>query len=386
MPEVAIFRNNLFRISEPFITEQAQRLQRYRPFYLGRLRFGAVPDGAEALALEDFTGIGKWPRIGAQMLSRDPAPYLRLLRSRRPALIHAHFGIDGVYALPVARRLGVPLVTTFHGYDATLATRHFLYSPAWFNYPLFRRHLARQGRLFLCVSEFIRQRVLAMGFPEDRTHVHYIGIDVEATQTRDPAEELPIILHVGRQVEMKGTAYLIRAFASIADQRPDVELVIIGDGALRGRMQALAQSLGLGPKVRFLGALPHHSVMAWMRKAAMMVLPSVQTRTGRNEGLGMVFLEAAATGVPMIGSHQGGIPETIVDGETGLLVPQRNVEALAAQIERLLDDRGMREHMGRQARALVEQRFDIRGQTARLEAFYDLALSSPSRAPTPAQR
>lgn len=376
MREVAIFRHNLFKISEPFITQQAQQLERFKPFYLGRLRYGDPPNGAEAMALQDRPGRGTLPGIGWQMLTRDPQPYQRLLGNRRPALIHAHFGIDGVYALPLAKRLRVPLVTTFHGFDATLANGYFLCSPAWANYPLFRRQLARQGAVFLCVSSFIRDRVLAMGFPEERTHVHYIGIDLESTRVRAPDQETPMILHVGRQVAMKGTVYVIRAFARLAQQIPDVELVIIGDGPLRKRMQSLAQSLGLAERIRFLGALPHQQVMTWMRKAAMLVLPSVRTRTGRNEGLGMVLLEAAATGVPMIGSRQGGIPEAIIDGETGLLVSERNDEELAAAMNTLLNDPAMRLHMGQQARTLVERRFDIRRQTAKLERHYENTLSS----------
>jgi len=376
MREVAIFRHNLFKISEPFITQQAQQLERFKPFYLGRLRYGDPPNGAEAMALQDRPGRSTLPGIGWQMLTRDPQPYQRLMGNHRPALIHAHFGIDGVYALPLAKQLRVPLVTTFHGFDATLANGYFLCSPAWANYPLFRRQLARQGAVFLCVSSFIRDRVLAMGFPEERTHVHYIGIDLESTGVRAPDQETPMILHVGRQVAMKGTVYVIRAFARLAQQIPGVELVIIGDGPLRKRMQSLAQSLGLTERIRFLGALPHQQVMTWMRKAAMLVLPSVRTRTGRNEGLGMVLLEAAATGVPMIGSRQGGIPEAISDGETGLLVSERNDEELAAAMNTLLNDPAMRLHMGQQARTLVERRFDIRRQTAKLERHYENTLSS----------
>src|SRR6185312_15137039 len=142
--EVAVFRHNLFRISETFITQQAGALGRYRPLYVGRLRQGAGPAGAESRVLGDLGGVWKWPRIGWQMLSRGPGPYLRLLADRPPALIHAHFGVEGVYALPVAKRLGIPLITTFHGFDATLSTAALLSSPAWANYPLFRGRLARQ--------------------------------------------------------------------------------------------------------------------------------------------------------------------------------------------------------------------------------------------------
>ena len=131
MREVAIFRHNLFKTSEPFIAQQAECLRRYRPVFLGRLRFGAPPQGAQSLALEDLAGRWRLPYALWQMLRCDPRPYERLLRGRRPALIHAHFGIEGVYALPLAKRLGIPLVTMFHGFDATLANYALLSSPAW---------------------------------------------------------------------------------------------------------------------------------------------------------------------------------------------------------------------------------------------------------------
>jgi glycosyltransferase involved in cell wall biosynthesis len=315
-------------------------------------------------------------RIGMQMLTRDPAPYLRLLDGRRPALIHAHFGIEGVYALPLAQRLGVPLVTTFHGFDATLSTAALLASPAWANYPLFRRRLAREGNLFLCASSFIRDRVLAMGFPEARTVVHHIGVDCRSIRPRDPREETRTILHVARLVEVKGTSHLIRAFERLARGFEDVELVIIGDGPLKNSLRALVQSLGLTRRVRFLGARPHDQVIEWLRKAAMLVLPSVRTSSGRVEGLGMVLLEAGATGVPAIGSRIGGIPEAIIDGQTGFLAPERDVDALAGRIGDLLNDPALRSRLGAEARAFVLERFDIHRQTGLLEGLYDRVLSA----------
>ena len=131
MRQVGIFRHNLFRLSEPFITQQAERLHRYRPLYLGRLRYGAPPPGAEALALEDLAPQMRLLPAAWHMLSASPHPYLYMLEGRRPDLIHAHFGVEGVYALPLAARLGVPLVTTFHGFDATLGPIGLLANPAW---------------------------------------------------------------------------------------------------------------------------------------------------------------------------------------------------------------------------------------------------------------
>ena len=373
--DIVVFRQNLFRVSEPFITQQAEALPYYRPIYLGRRRYGAAPDGARSLALHDGAGWSALPEIGWQMLTRRPAPYRRLLAGCRPALIHAHFGIDGVCVLPLARRLSIPLVTTFHGFDATLSTAALLSSPAWANYPLFRHRLARHGALFLCVSEFIRERVLAMGFPEASTHVHYTGVDCQAIQPRQRREENRTILHVARLVEMKGTEHLLRAFAGLAPRHADTDLVVIGDGPLRRRLHALAGRLGLEHRVRFLGALPHVQVAARLRQAAMLVLPSVRTGTGRVEGLGMVLLEAAATGVPVIGSRVGGIPEGLLDGKTGFLVPERDPAALCSRMTDLLDEPELRYRMGDAARTFVEQRFDIRQQSAALERLYDGVLA-----------
>jgi glycosyltransferase involved in cell wall biosynthesis len=371
LDQIAIFRHNLFKVSEPFIAEQAQQLRRYRPVYVGRMRFGPPPDGASSLALEDLYTRFALPRIGWQMITGNPRPYLRLMEHQRPSLIHAHFGIEGVSALPLAAELEIPLVTTFHGFDATLKTRAMLGSPAYFRYPLLRRKLAREGDLFLCASAFIRQRLLAMGFPEARTHIHYIGVDCRAIRPREDSEEQPVILHVARLVEVKGTSYLLRAFAALARRYDSVKLVIIGEGPLRRRLQALAASLGMHDRVEFLGALPHADVLSWARKAAMLVLPGIRTSTGREEGLGIVLLEAAATGLPIIGSRVGGIPECILDGRTGFLVPERDEHALAQRMTELLDDPLRRRQMGIAGRALVERQFDIHRQTEALESLYD---------------
>ena len=371
LPEVAIFRHNLFRISEPFIAEQAQHLRRYRPLYVGRKRFGLPPDGASSLALEDLYTRWKLPRIGWQMLTGDAQPYQRLMARHRPSLIHAHFGIEGVSALGLAMQLKIPLVTTFHGFDATLKTHAMLGSPAWFRYPLLRGKLAREGNLFLCASAFIRRKLLETGFPESRTLTHYIGVDCQTIRPRADFEETPLILHVARLVEVKGTRYLLRAFARVARKYDRVKLLIIGDGPLRRQLHALTASLGMRDRVEFLGAVPHVAVLSWMRKAAMLVLPGIRTATGREEGLGMVLLEAAATGLPIVGSRVGGIPECMLEGKTGFLVPERDEDALARRLAELLEDPVRRHQMGAAGRALIEDRFDIDRQTAVLENYYD---------------
>ena len=291
-------------------------------------------------------------------------------------MIHAHFGPDAVYALPLARQLGVPLVTTFHGFEVTTSASALLRSgsPYLINYLLFKRQLARYGALFLCVSEHIRRHALALDFPEARTRLHYIGIEAPVGDAEAASASLNI-LHVARLVEKKGTAILIRAFAAVKARHPKATLTIIGDGPLRATLEALATGLNVAGSVKFLGALPNAVVLDHMRNAAMFVLPSVTAASGDTEGLPITILEACALGLPIIATRHGGIPEAVRDGETGLLVPERDETALADAVDQLLGDQAVRSRLGAAARAHVRQHFNLQRQTAALEAHYAALLA-----------
>jgi glycosyltransferase involved in cell wall biosynthesis len=354
-PVAAIFRSPLFNASEGFVQAQAAGLTRYRPLIVGLENKGnALPALRDRLLLAEHPLAVRLGRVGA-LAGR--------LRPHRPALVHAHFATDGLIALPLADALGVPLVTTLHGYDVNLARGRMLASGrlGWMRYALFQRRLKARGALFLAVSEALRRQALARGYPADRTLTHYLGVDLARFEGA-PAAEPGLVLHVGRLVEKKGTAVLIDAVARL----PEARLVVIGDGPLRGALQRRA-----GDRVRFLGALPPDAVAAWMRRAWLLAAPSVTARDGDAEGLPTVIVEAAAASLPAVGTAHAGIPEAIGDGETGFLVPEGDAEALAARLATLLGSVALRARMGAAARRLAEERFDGARQVARLEEIYD---------------
>ncbi|HBS2774563.1 TPA: glycosyltransferase, partial [Klebsiella quasipneumoniae subsp. similipneumoniae] len=189
-------------------------------------------------------------------------------------------------------------------------------------------------------------------------------------QVRDKSEEQQVILHVARLVEKKGTAILISALKRIIDKIGDYKLVIIGDGPLNIDLKKQVISLGLEKNVLFLGAQDHNTVMQWMRKATMFVLPSITASTGDAEGLGMVLLEAGATGIPIIGTNHGGIPEVIREGYNGFLIEERDVDSLAERILFLIENSTTRYDMGINARNYVSRYFNIEVQTQKLEQVY----------------
>ena len=363
---VGIFREQLFKLSETFITAQAQQLKAFAPVYVGREQFGAAPIDSSTIILP-----GQFSRLW-HVAARSPKHFLKLLQDQKLQLLHAHFGVDAVYALPLASALNLPLVTTFHGFDATTSTRSLLFShsPSWVNYAIQRRQLARQGDLFICVSEYIRQRLLELGFPEDRTFVHYIGVNTDVITPPKKQIRQATILHVGRLVEKKGTEYLIRAFAIVAQKIAEARLLLIGEGPLRSKLDKLANELGVERKIEFLGARSHSEVLAQMGRATMLVVPSITAASGDMEGLPTVAIEAGAMALPVIGSLHSGIPEAIIDGKTGFLVAERDVKALAERMWHLLTHDRERHDMSCAARALVESKFSLHKQTQQLEELY----------------
>ncbi|MGZ8313143.1 MAG: glycosyltransferase, partial [Allosphingosinicella sp.] len=167
---------------------------------------------------------------------------------------------------------------------------------------------------------------------------------------------------------------LIEALARLRPQAPQARLVVVGDGPERPALERQCAALGLAGAVHFTGAATRDEVAAWLRRAWLLAVPSLTARDGDAEGLPTVLLEAAASGLPAVGSDHAGIPEAIVDGKTGFVVPERDPAALAARLADLLGDGDRRYRMGVAARSLAEASFDAARQAGRLEELYDALL------------
>ncbi|MCA1658527.1 MAG: glycosyltransferase, partial [Verrucomicrobiaceae bacterium] len=292
-PVVVIFRSAVFNASERFIQDQAAALTRWRPLVVGlegkgeivpRLREAIVAKGVRERVA--FHLCGRGGRIEAE------------LRAARPKVIHAHFATDGLLVLRLARALGLPLITSLRGYDVTRSDGALLRSgrPIWIRYALGKKRLQRDGALFLAVSDALRKQAIARGYPEARTVTHYNGVDLDRFRPDMAPREHGLILHVARLVEKKGTKVLIEAMARLAEAK----LVIIGDGPLRGALERRARKLG--ERVRFLGALGVYEVAQCMRRASVLAVPSMTAADGDAEGLPNVVVEAAASGLPVVGT------------------------------------------------------------------------------------
>jgi glycosyltransferase involved in cell wall biosynthesis len=372
LKHVLIYRNELLPASETFIAAQAGAMRRYDPWFAGLKR---VENGIELnetrVAVVAETASLKGKLVRRIYTSTGYAPrWHRRLRSLQPALIHAHFGVDGCIALPLQKKLCAPLVVTLHGYDVTSSDQSLSATVFGRVYLTRREELWCRASLFVCVSEHIHQTALQRGFPEDKLWVHCIGIDL--SEPPPSRERENVVLFVGRLVEKKGCAHLIRAIASVNGELADTQLVVIGDGPLRAGLEHEARQRL--PKAVFLGARPTIEVRNWMRRARMLAAPSVVAKNGDTEGLPTVLCEAQAMGLPVAAFRGPGVLEAVVDGETAILVDPADDEALGTAILRLLQDTQLQTRLAAAGRRRAEKYFDLRKQTGLLEDKYDEVL------------
>ncbi len=373
-PTVVVFCDHLLYPSETFIRAQGQALRRFTPVYAGSRRVpGLDLPSKSTYTISRGDATGRAREVLFKLFGTAPN-LVRRLRALDPVLMHAHFGPDGLRALPLAQRLGLPLIVTFHGSDATAT--NIRYGKAPYGY---RRYLAKKGtlqrgaNLFIAVSEFIRKKLLDQHFPAEKVAVHYIGVDTKFFAPGRERNE-SIVLFVGRLVERKGASYLIRAMAEVQKAHPEAELVVIGDGPLRVNLEKQAKdSLR---KYRFLGVQNPETVREWMSRASVFSAPSVKLRSGEEEAFGMVFAEAQAMHKPVAAFASGGIGEAIQHGETGFLAPERDWQTLAEYLSLLLNNPDLRHKFGVLGRQRVLRFFDLDKQTNMLEKHYERTIEA----------
>ncbi|MDP9444909.1 MAG: glycosyltransferase family 4 protein [Actinomycetota bacterium] len=205
----------------------------------------------------------------------------------------------------------------------------------------------------------------------------YNGLDLNQYSYAEPRHRPPLVVGVGRMVEKKGFGHLVDAVALLRRQRRAVRLALVGTGELQPALRAQVTMLGLTGCVEFLGPLTQARTREVVRGAAALAAPCVVAADGNRDGLPTVLLEAMALGTPCVSTPVTGIPEVIRDGETGLLVPERDPGALAGALDRLLDDPELRCRLAAAARSRVERDFDVRRSARQLRRMFGLRSDVP---------
>lgn len=320
---------------------------------------------------------GKINELSLKLLGIVPSDTKRWIASLRPALVHAHFTPYGAIALPIAQQFRLPLLVSAHGTDVTMHDADIWRSSYMAHrlYLLRRRQLVQATSRLIVQSDFLRRIVIERhGFRPEQVVCIRHGIDLTPSQSHHNNPEHGHILYVGRLIERKGLPFLLEALARLRERFPHVRLTVIGDGPMRAPYEVLARQI-LGERVTFLGAQPSAVVREYLQRAYIFCMPSITMPSGEAESLGVVFLEAMAMNVPPVSFASGGIPEVIRHGETGFLAKERNTDELAHFLGILLEQRALRDAMGKQGRQWVEQEFNLTTQNAKLEALYDEVIA-----------
>lgn len=272
-----------------------------------------------------------WPRA-AGSTQRAMAGAVRRFR---PDVLHVHgFSGNGVHATLASVAHRTPLVVTLHGETST--DDHRIYDRSLSLRTGIRAGLRRAAAV-TAPSRFILEDASRFGLREARTRVIPNGVDLlEATPPADFSAPFPrYVFALGRLVPNKGFDLLVRSLAPLLADRPDVGLVIAGDGPERDALLALADDLGVGERVRLVGWLDRGQVGAAMENAAVFALSS------RVESFGVVVLEAMRAGAPVVATSRGGVREWVQDGVSAILADPLDVAQLTAALQKILDDSGL---------------------------------------------
>jgi L-malate glycosyltransferase len=287
----------------------------------------------------------------------------RVIRDVRPAIVHAHDphgAAMAAVALSYQAFQPHPILVVSRRVDFHLRTNAF------------SRWKHRQVRAFLCASEAIRRMLLEQGVEPDRAITVHEGIDLAHVAAAPPASvheaywlprNAPVVGNIGALVAHKGQRTLVDAAARVVREVPDARFVIFGEGELRAALERQIADLGLEKHVILGGFRP--DVLSLLKGFDLFVMPSV------TEGLGTSLLDAMACRKPIVASDVGGIPEVVVAGKTGLLVPPKDAERLAAAVGRLLRDSALATSLAAGGYARVQQRFTVERMVEQTLAVYE---------------
>jgi phosphatidylinositol alpha-1,6-mannosyltransferase len=294
----------------------------------------------------DCAGSGQFDAASAAGIRRVSAPAsvrgnlvlnaiaLREALGFRPALTLSAHIVTSPAAAVIRRAFGARTVQYF--YAKEIASK-----------PRLAAFAARQAHAAIAISSYTCDLLAERGVPRSAVSLIAPGVDLPHDPPPLPAQR-PTFVTIARLADRyKGHDVLIEALAVVRERVPDVEWVVIGDGPLRAELEALARSRGVADSVRFIGAVSDAERDQWLRRCELLAMPSRLPGEGRaGEGFGIVYLEAAAHGKPVVAGNAGGAVDAVLDGVTGLLVDPADPVAVGEAITRLLLDRGLASALG----------------------------------------
>jgi colanic acid/amylovoran biosynthesis glycosyltransferase len=294
----------------------------------------------------------------------------RILIRRDPALIHVYFGNTGVHLLPLLSRWDRPWVVSFHGMDVQRRPKEKGYDQKL-------TQMLQLAPLVLVRSQSLANRLQELGCNPEKIRLNRTGIPLQNFPWIDrpvPPNGQWHLVQACRLVEKKGLLTTLAAFRKFSSDYPNARLVIAGEGPMKDVLERRINELSLGNQVRLTGFLNQDDLRKIYRESHIFIHPSELAADSNQEGIPNSMLEAMASGLPVVATRHGGIPEAVQEGVDGILVPERDEPALYQALHRLASEPDLWRQMGTQASRSVAQNFEQQQQIGKLEATYAEAV------------
>ncbi len=377
-PVAASYCTTFLKREMAHIYRQVTGLRTFKTFVMAKTRLNA-----DRYPFDDVELVGKptknfLRRFYLKYVRRTEAVVYRgefqvlegILRRRRAQLMHIYFGHTGVHLLPFIKAWDKPCLVSFHGADITLRE----HQPG---YEAQLRELLKTVPLVLARSKSLRDKLVELGCPPERLALNRTGVPLEQfpfVERVAPANGQWQLVQACRLIPKKGLVTALRAFAMFKGKYPRATFVIAGEGPMRDELKTWVGKLGLEKQVRFTGFLSQAKLYQLYISSHVFLHPSEMMADLNQEGIPNSMLEAMSTGLPVVATYHGGIPEAVEDGRTGFLVAEKDPAALCSALERMAGDAETWGRLGREASATIIANFEQRAQIQHLESQYARVL------------
>ena len=301
-----------------------------------------------SVPLERVYGI-VWRFLPERFRDRTLAAYLK---KNKFDIVLVEYGMTGLAVMNACERVNIPFVVHFHGHDAYSHKYLERYSDRY-------RLMFNKAAAIIAVSKDMVEQLVSLGAIREKISYIPSGANPDMFADAAPGKSGPIFVSVGRFVDKKAHYLTLLAFKKVNERFPQAKLIFAGDGPFLGICKEIANAYGLNGSVTFLGSVKHEKVAEIMRMARAFVLHCITPDSGNSEGTPNVIMEASAVGLPVVSTKHAGIMDVVVHGETGFLVEERDIDAMAEYMVKLLENPKQAEIMGQAGRERIKQYFTI---------------------------
>jgi len=351
---LAIFSPGQNAYSETFI-----HAHKKLPFNIKYYYGGTIPFSLEGKNISEFSFSEKWKRKILRGFTFTEKLLISSLRKEKVDCVLAEYGTTAADSLHVINYLKVPLIVHFHGYDASQKDVIKQYGEKY-------KDVFAHASKVIVVSKRMYKDVMNLGCPESKLVLNSYGPDDSFFKIRAGFNNQQFV-SVGRFVKKKAPLLTINAFKKVVNGFPEAKLIMAGDGELLEQCKNLADSLGLRDNITFSGPLNREQVQQLFSSSIAFVQHSVVAENGDSEGTPVAILEAQAAGLPVISTFHAGIPDVVINEETGFLVEENDMEGMAKNMMRILEEQNLAEQLGTAGRIRVKEKFTMERHLQTLE-------------------